>query len=216
MDFDFDIFKICAFVEMNDFEVGKLVEISKRYKNSGKVQETIGKSLFTNKKYEMSFLWFYFLYRKTGVRKYLLVSNLVYNRLKIEKMFKKDKKVNLLRDDMGEVEIIDIFDFKTDFVTVEEDEVIIDGNECKITKNDQYKTVLHKLKQFYSENTNYDLINYLISKDNIRVVKGVKQFNFLIKKVQYNINVAVNDRIMKYLINLNVEMDIDHLFIIYL
>lgn len=106
-------------------------------------------------------------------------------------------------------------DYSPNFVEFVPEDVIIDTRDHKITRNDNYQDQIKVLMSFYYENNAFDLIDYLVAKDNIRICKSIKEFRFLSKSILIKINTTMTDRLIDYLAHYNTEMDTKGMFTIY-
>ena len=59
-------------------------------------------------------------------------------------------------------------------------------------------------------------MRYLVQKNNIRIVKSIREFRFLLDEIIYKMNYELNTRLITYLINYTPTMNLTDLFYIYL
>ncbi|ORD94298.1 hypothetical protein ECANGB1_907 [Enterospora canceri] len=197
-----------VYLQSSELSYDKICKIGAKYRGNYKIQELLGRNLFKQECYGEAALWFYFLYKRKHSAKYRLLSWVSHEMNNLQKEGVELKRNETVFDDQAarkehvglflEPELdkmcnIDLFRDQTI-----NGDVIIDDKWATIDVNDNYKTNLAKLRQFYCEDTNLKLINYLLVKDVLNVTR-IKELRFLHNRIEQNIKKNVYQRLFKYL-----------------
>ena len=190
------ILQIKYYIEKNDLSYDEISKLSLKYKDNLDIQGFLGIKLFKQSKYELALIWFYFLYRKYKIIKYKYIVIIIEKQIEIEESSIK----NMLRDDHSNATIKNIFDLYENInipierVHLELENTIIDTEDIKLYKNDLYKDKLRLFKIHCVEQTNFDLINYLIDKQLFSYTTATSEFRFIHKMIIFNLNKRINER----------------------
>lgn len=213
-------YKVCTYIEINAISDKIFLNIIRKYIWNEKIMLTLIKKLYKQGAYKLALLWLLFLTNKFKSKKYYLLIQAINTMEYITNRY-KIKKNPLFFDDMCTINSFKSYshtvhnsNFKFVFSPIEC--IIIDADNKYISINESYKIILQKLREFYDEPTNLGLIKYLIQKNNIRIIKSIHEFRFLLNEIIYKMNHELNIRLITYLINYTSTMNLTDLFYIYL
>ncbi|EDQ31368.1 hypothetical protein EBI_23234 [Enterocytozoon bieneusi H348] len=213
-------YKICTYIEINTISDKIFLKLIQKYMWNEKIMLTLVKKLYKQGVYELASLWLLFLTNKFKSKKYNLLAQAIDIMRYVTNTYKIKKNL-LFFDDTCIINSFQshsciLYNSSFKFILAPTENIIIEVNNKYILANEPYKIILQKLKEFYDEPTNLSLMRYLVQKNNIRIVKSIREFRFLLDEIIYKMNYELNTRLITYLINYTPTMNLTDLFYIYL